>query len=213
MITRGSKRRMASISAAVALALGPIALSASPAHAQPVPSLDKSHEGNFTRGVQGVYTITLTNTGDEDTGTMELTDNLPTGLTVAGLRGNLASACSVLDNGETISCVAFFIRPSQPRTLIVTVNIADNAPCSVTNSVRVEEDRVGSAILTDSDPTTITGAPCDEPDEPDEDGAGSVLPINLSGILPMFNNINTQNAINSPNATNASSNNFGLNTP
>lgn len=44
-------------------------------------------------------------------------------------------------------------------------------------------------------------------------GGGSILPINLSGILPMFNNINVNNNINSPGASNTSTQKFGLNTP
>ncbi|RFC70874.1 DUF11 domain-containing protein [Streptomyces sp. AcE210] len=40
---------------------------------------------NFEAGGQGVYTITLTASSEEPSGTMEVTDILPTGLTVASL--------------------------------------------------------------------------------------------------------------------------------
>ncbi|WP_327286406.1 hypothetical protein [Streptomyces sp. NBC_01205] len=43
--------------------------------------------------------------------------------------------------------------------------------------------------------------------------SGSILPINLSGILPLFNNINVNNNVKSPGASNTSTQNFGLNTP
>ncbi|MFF1562967.1 hypothetical protein ACFVY1_05515 [Streptomyces sp. NPDC058293] len=66
----------------------PFALSATPAHAQPILSLEKSHEGNFAAGGQGVYNITLTNSGDQGTSIPELTDNLPAGLTVADRGGS-----------------------------------------------------------------------------------------------------------------------------
>ncbi|WP_370413160.1 hypothetical protein [Streptomyces fradiae] len=42
-------------------------------------------------------------------------------------------------------------------------------------------------------------------------GGGSILPINLSGVLPMFNNISVNNNINSPGASNTTTQN--LNTP
>ncbi|WP_331735302.1 MULTISPECIES: hypothetical protein [unclassified Streptomyces] len=44
-------------------------------------------------------------------------------------------------------------------------------------------------------------------------GSRSILPINLSGILPLFNNINVNNNVKSPGASNTSTQNFGLNTP
>ncbi|WP_159026497.1 hypothetical protein [Streptomyces vietnamensis] len=44
-------------------------------------------------------------------------------------------------------------------------------------------------------------------------GSGSILPINLSGILPMFNNISINNNLKSPGATNTTTQNLGLNTP
>ncbi len=44
-------------------------------------------------------------------------------------------------------------------------------------------------------------------------GTGSILPINLSGVLPMFNNINVNNNIKSPGASNTATQHFGLNAP
>ncbi|WP_406326749.1 hypothetical protein [Streptomyces sp. NBC_00203] len=44
-------------------------------------------------------------------------------------------------------------------------------------------------------------------------GTGSLLPINLSGILPMFNNSSVNNNIKSPGAGNTTTQNLGLNTP
>ncbi|MET9669683.1 hypothetical protein ABZY19_30720 [Streptomyces sp. NPDC006475] len=186
----------------------PFALSATPAHAQPILSVDKSHEGNFARGGQGVYNITLTNSGDEGASVAELTDNLPAGLTVADLGGSLP--CEVTNGGMTVQCNGpFAVGPGASFTVVVTVNIADNAPCSVTNTVTVA-DEAGGVIVSDSDPTTITGGDCDGGNG---DGGGSILPINLNGVIPMFNNITTNNNINSPGASNSSLQTFGLNAP
>lgn len=44
-------------------------------------------------------------------------------------------------------------------------------------------------------------------------GTGSILPINLSGILTAFNNISTNNNIKSPGAANTTTQNLGLNKP
>ncbi|WP_331736290.1 hypothetical protein [Streptomyces sp. NBC_00045] len=44
-------------------------------------------------------------------------------------------------------------------------------------------------------------------------GGVSILPINLSGILPMFNNISINNNIKSPGATNNTTQDFNLNAP
>ncbi|WP_185899173.1 hypothetical protein [Streptomyces sp. WAC07061] len=42
---------------------------------------------------------------------------------------------------------------------------------------------------------------------------GPILPVNLSGVIPMFNNISTNNNINSPGARNATTQHFGLSAP
>ncbi|MGW0083659.1 hypothetical protein [Streptomyces sp. NPDC003393] len=39
------------------------------------------------------------------------------------------------------------------------------------------------------------------------------LPINLSGILPTYNNISINNNVKSPGATNTTTQDFDLNTP
>jgi hypothetical protein len=44
-------------------------------------------------------------------------------------------------------------------------------------------------------------------------GNVSILPVNLSGIFPMFNNISTNDNINSPGAINTTTQDFDLNAP
>ncbi|MFF5447239.1 hypothetical protein [Streptomyces sp. NPDC012888] len=198
---------MAAVGTVVVVGVLPSVLSATPAHAQAILSVTKSHEGNFVRGEQGVYTVTLTNSGDTGSGALELTDNLPAGLTVAELEGNLAEACEVTNGGTTVHCDNFaFIRPGA-STLAITVNVADNAPCSVTNTVTLTETTAEDVnTFSASDPTTITGGDCDE------GGDGRpVLPITLHGVIPMFNNLTTNNNINSPGAGSNSRQTFSLN--
>ncbi|MGW1724816.1 hypothetical protein ACWCQK_17990 [Streptomyces sp. NPDC002306] len=201
---------MSALGTAVGLGVAlPFALAA-PAHAQAILSISKSHEGNFARGGQGAYSITLSNSGDDTSGQLLLTDNLPAGLTVAGLDGYISPGCDVTNAGATLRCDGFALSNTGSATLIVTVNVAVNAPCSVTNTVTLTETGTGQSTVSDGDPTTITGGECDGGNS---GGGGSILPINLNGIIPMFNNITTNSNINSPGASNNSRQNFGLNAP
>ncbi|MGW1765576.1 hypothetical protein ACWCQL_16070 [Streptomyces sp. NPDC002073] len=86
--------------------------------------------------------------------------------------------------------------------------MADDAPCSVNNTVTVTQG--GGATVSDSDPTTITGGDCDGGNG---GGGGSILPINLNGLITAFNNISINNNINSPHGSNTSNQAFGLNAP
>ncbi|WP_405982409.1 hypothetical protein [Streptomyces sp. NBC_00158] len=208
--TNGLKRRMSALATVLGFGIAlPLALPATPAQAQPILSIEKSHEGSFERGGQGVYTITLANSGDEGANVAQVTDNLPVGLTVTNIGGTLP--CTVTNGGSTIQCTGpISVAPNTSFQLSVSVSIADDAPCSVTNTVTVA-DEAGSPILSDSDPTTITGGDCDGGGG--GGGGGSILPINLNGVVTLFNNINTGNNINSPNGSNRNNQVFGLNAP
>ncbi|MEU9862850.1 hypothetical protein AB0D99_18460 [Streptomyces sp. NPDC047971] len=211
MKSNAMRRRISALGTVVGLGIAlPFALAA-PAQAQPILNIDKSHEGNFARGGQGVYTITLSNSGDEGTNVAQVTDNLPAGLTVTSIGGTLP--CMVTNGGSTVQCNGpITVAPNASFTLSVSVSVADDAPCSVTNTVTVA-DEAGSPILSDSDPTTITGGDCDGGNGGNGDGGGSILPINLNGVITMFNNISVNNNINSPGASNNSRQNFGVTAP
>ncbi|MFE6839737.1 hypothetical protein ACFVFI_33555 [Streptomyces sp. NPDC057705] len=204
MTTHGLKRRMSALTTVLALGIAlPFALAA-PAQAAPTMSISKSHEGTFTRGGQGLYHIALTVSGEGGLSDITVTDNLPTGLTVDSLGGDFAIACQAINSGTTVQCGNFSIA-NFTATLDVVVNIANDAPCSVINTVTATSLSIGSA--SDSDQTTVPGGGCNG-----EGGeGGSILPINLNGTLTLFNNINTSNNINSPGASNTNHQVFGLN--
>ena len=65
----------------------------------------KSHAGNFTVGVNGVYTITVDNTlGTAPTsGAITVTDTLPTGLTFVSATGT-GWACGAV--GQVVTCTS-----------------------------------------------------------------------------------------------------------
>jgi hypothetical protein len=71
----------------------------------------------------------------------------------------------------------------------VNVDIADNAPCTVTGTNAEAE---GTFPFSDSDPTTITG----DRDGGNGGGRGPIPPSNLGGLILMFNDINRPHARN-----------------
>nr|WSW48722.1 DUF11 domain-containing protein [Streptomyces sp. NBC_01001]WSW48819.1 DUF11 domain-containing protein [Streptomyces sp. NBC_01001] len=211
MGTHGLRRRLSALGTVVGLGVAlPFAVGATPAYAQAEGIFAKSHEGNFAQGGQGVYKITLTSSGSDPITTgVRVADALPSGLTLQQLNvsGPLAWECVVEDTHFT--CDAFFgqLEPNESAVFTVTVGVAGDAPCTVTNTATVSGGGIGPD--SSSDPTTITGGNCNG----GNGNGGSILPINLNGVIPMFNNITTNNNINSPGASNNSRQNFGLNTP
>ncbi|MEU7729647.1 hypothetical protein AB0B78_31090 [Streptomyces sp. NPDC040724] len=121
----------------------------------------------------------------------------------------LVLACGPLNGGTGFACETHSpLLAGDSYTVDLTVNIADDAPCTVTNTATVSS--INDALLNSaSDPTTITGGSCDSVDG----GGSSILPINLSGVVPLFNNISTNNNLLSPGATNTTNQNLGINAP
>ena len=123
-----------------------------------VPDLtvSKTHAGNFIQGqTGGSYTITATNSGGAATsGTVTVTDTLPAGLTATAMSGT-NWACTQ----ATLTCTrndALTAGTSYPA-ITVTVNVASNAPASVTNTATVSGGgETNTSNDTANDVTTIT---------------------------------------------------------
>jgi uncharacterized repeat protein (TIGR01451 family) len=131
------------------------------AAALPAWTITKTHLGNFTQGQNGAtYTITVKNTGAGPTTTgsiAQVTDTLPTGLTAVSIQGT-GWICQTppfifigCNRSDSLAAGASY----PPITL--TVNVAANAPASVTNQVSVSGGGVASGA-TATDPTTIGAA-------------------------------------------------------
>jgi uncharacterized repeat protein (TIGR01451 family)/fimbrial isopeptide formation D2 family protein len=123
-------------------------------------TISKTHTGNFTQGqANAPYTITVTNSGTGATsGAVTVTDTLPTGLAFSSGSGTNWSCSAV---GQTVTCIRNVAIPASGSTAItLNVNVAANAPFSVTNSVAVSG---GGEVVTNNnsatDPTTINGVP------------------------------------------------------
>ena len=122
-------------------------------------TISKSHVGNFTQGQVGAtYSITATNSGSASTsGTVTVVDTLPVGLTATAISGT-GWSCVL----GTLTCTrsdALAAGSSYP-VITVTVNVANNAAASVTNSVTVSGGgQTNTANDSATDPTTINQLP------------------------------------------------------
>ena len=101
-------------------------------------TITKTANGSFTQGQSGAgYTLTVSNTGGVATsGTVTVIDNLPTGLSPATISGP-GWSCGI--SGNTATCTrsdALAPGASYPP-ITLTVNVASNAPPSVTNMATV----------------------------------------------------------------------------
>ena len=132
-----------------------------PTAVAPLPDLvtNSTHGGSFTQGQTGaVYALTVTNIGGEPTsGTVTLTDTLPSALTATAVSGT-GWACSM----TPISCTrtdALGAGVSYP-SVTLTVNVAGTAAASVTNVVSVSGGGEGDTSNdTANDVTAIVQLP------------------------------------------------------
>jgi len=136
-----------------------LALLAQPAVAAP-PVADmtiiKGHSGNFTQGDVGdIYTLIATNSGSHATsGTVTVVDTLPSGLTATDIVGtgwNCTLATLTCTRSDVLAALTSY------PAITLTVNVAGNAPATVTNNATVSgggETNTGNDGA--SDQTTIT---------------------------------------------------------
>jgi uncharacterized repeat protein (TIGR01451 family) len=119
-------------------------------------TIAKGHTGNFTQGQTGAqYTITVTNSSitAATSGTVTVVDTLPAGLSATSITGP-GWDCTL----STLTCTrsdALAASSSYPAITLV-VNVAANAPASVTNVAAVSGGgETNTANDTASDVTTI----------------------------------------------------------
>ena len=130
-------------------------------------TIDKAHSGNFTRGANGVYTLTVRNTGDAPTqGTVTVVDQLPAGLSYVSATGTNWSCAAAGTTTITVTCTrtAGIAAGASTDVISLTVGVATTAgvgttpPNSLTNTATVSgggEPAANNGNNSDSDATTI----------------------------------------------------------
>jgi uncharacterized repeat protein (TIGR01451 family) len=119
-------------------------------------TIAKTHSGNFTQGQTGAtYTIAVGNAGiGPSSGTVTVTDTVPTGLTATGIAGS-GWTCTQ-PSGPCTRSNALAASGSYPA-ITLTVNVAINAPANVSNIALVAGGgETNTANNTATDPTAIT---------------------------------------------------------
>jgi uncharacterized repeat protein (TIGR01451 family) len=121
-------------------------------------TINKTHSGNFVQGQSSaLYSITATNSGGApSSGTVTVTDTLPAGLTATTMSGtNWNCTLSTLTCNRSDALAAGASYP----VITLTVNVASNAPTSVTNTATVSGGgETNQSNDTASDVTTVTAA-------------------------------------------------------
>ncbi len=122
----------------------------------PVLSISKSHSGNFAQGQNGAtYSVVVNNSpsGGPTSGTVTVTETVPSGLTLVSMAGGSAWSCA----GNTCTTNNVLSAGSSYPPITVTVNVASNATSPQVNQVSVAGG--GSVSATAMDSTTIIAVP------------------------------------------------------
>jgi uncharacterized repeat protein (TIGR01451 family) len=134
--------------------------------------ISKTHTGNFTQGQKNAnYTIKLSNgfPSPASSGTVTVTDNLPSGLSLVSMSGDgwncVSTSCT---RSDSLASAASY------PDITVTVNVDANAPASITNEATVSGGGAGGTFEAQN-LTTITPSAIGTP------SAVSVSPAGSSG--------------------------------
>ena len=136
--------------------------------APPVLSIAKTHPGNFTQGQSGAqYTVTVSNTSGAGptSGTVTVTETVPTGLSLVSMAGT-GWTCG----GATCTRSDALAGGASYPPVTVTVNVAGNAATPQVNSVSVSGGGAATATATDS---TVIGPPPPPANGPVSPASGS----------------------------------------
>jgi sugar lactone lactonase YvrE len=153
--------------------------------AAPALGIMKTHTGNFAQGQVGaVYNVAVSNgaSAAPTTGTVTVTETVPTGLTLVSMSG---TGWTCPSGGNTCTRSDALVGGSSYPPITVTVNVVDNAPTSFSNQVSVSGG--GSTTASANDPTTITVNPPTitslNPSSATAGGAAFTLTVNGTNFL------------------------------
>lgn len=119
-------------------------------------SVVKSHTGDFIAGTNGVYTLTVNNTGSGAvSGTTTVTDTLATGLTFVSAAGT-DWTCGASGQAVTCTSTTSISGSSSMAPITLTVAVAGNMGSSVDNTAAVGNDTIGGGFMTDGNTDSAT---------------------------------------------------------
>lgn len=119
-------------------------------------TIAKSHTDPFVRGSTGTYGLTVSNIGGAATsGTSTVTDTLPAGLTPTAASGT-GWICAIVVQTVTCTSTAVVASNASFPAISITVNVAQSAGASVTNTASVSGGgEVNTANDTANDLTNV----------------------------------------------------------
>jgi uncharacterized repeat protein (TIGR01451 family) len=131
------------------------------AAAAPDLAVTKSHSGNFAVGVNGSFTVTVTNVGSgPTTGAITVTDTLPGGMTlVAASSGGPGFTCTGTTTATCTSAGPIGAGVPVAITLVVNPPSAGTFPANSATVVTTGDANPANDTGTDPQPTIVGGVP------------------------------------------------------
>ncbi|MFB2773423.1 hypothetical protein ACE1AT_29745 [Pelatocladus sp. BLCC-F211] len=179
--------------------------------------IKSDNNNNFVQGSTGSYNITVNNTGTAATsGTITFTDTLPTGLSVpngaVSLTGTNAANWTCSASNNTITCTSnTVIAASGSSSFNFNVNVASNAPSSVTNTASVSgggEPVANNGNNTGSDTTTIISSAASNPNVLLVKRITAINELSFTDFIDGVNNSNSPNYVPTPRDTDDNNSNW-----
>ena len=149
----------------------------------PDMTLAKSHTGDFRQGDNGrAYSLVAKNSGNRaSTGAVSVADTLPQGLTATAISGQ-GWDCTL----ATLTCTRSDALPAGESypPITVTVDVAADAPASVTNTAAVSRSGENTANDGASDPTAIGPPEASKPADGGTSDPGTSDPGTVDPVTP-----------------------------
>ncbi len=124
-------------------------------------AITKTHDGDFTAGSDGSYSLSVSNNGPSDAALPSVTDDVPSPFTVVSVDGGSAWECGATGNDVSCTAVADLPAGATAATISVVVSVpSSQGATGVTNTASVSSATGDPDGSNDSsgDPTSIVTA-------------------------------------------------------
>ena len=127
----------------------------------PILSVSKTHTGNFTQGQKGTWTITVSNTqaGSTTSGTVTVTDTLPTGYTVNSASGTDWSCTGTGTAALSCTNTDAVAGSNSFAAITLVANVPANSPTSVQNTASASGGGAQQSASSTPDSVTVIQVP------------------------------------------------------